>query len=253
MKSMQSVLGLVISAISALASAGTITLTGAQLASYPSVSFPTTQPRVEGAALMFDSGANDFEKLFTLPVYSGGPIGPAGIDIGLTLNLTMRPCGGGHCLGLWDWDPLFLLGDGARLLGVQLDNDGNLYIEEFTDNGATGNRTRHDYLYDRSAPVPNGAVDIALLFHVGAAGTSVTIGYDGPAQIFSFGPILDPSAGLDLVFMRDNDQGEQHQLNQITASAPDLEPPYQVPEPSTLAILSLGLAFLSLRRSTGTH
>jgi hypothetical protein len=241
MKARQFIVAVIFSASASIASAGTISVTGAQLLSYPGVVFPATVPRIEGTSLLFDGGTNGFEKLLSFQAYTGPAPDATGIEVSVALNLTMRPCEGPACLGLGDWDPIFLLGDGTTLFGVQLSNDGDLIVRVMDDLGSSAADRSGFYFYDRSAPVLGDALDIGLVFNLGTANTSLTIYYDGSPQTYTGGPALDTASGIDFVFMRDNDVGEQHQINTLTATSPSIEPLRQVPEPPSLAIMGLGL------------
>ena len=50
--------------------AGTISLTGAELLTYPNVSFPTTTPAVDGDSLIFGTDEQNFAKLVSIPLFS---------------------------------------------------------------------------------------------------------------------------------------------------------------------------------------
>lgn len=225
---LQIMLSLVFTTGSLLANA--LTMTGAELYTYPDVRFPTIQPRVVGPALMFDSGNRTFEKLFTLPVLQPKTQIDSPIFYSVSMNLTMRECIGA-CLGRDDWDPIFVIGDNTRMFGIQLGNDGSIFLERYMDLGLQGSRYVHEYWFSRSAPRLNESIDIRLDFVINPSQTELSVYYDGPPQSYLSFPGMNFANGLFFAMLRDNDYGEQHQINSISV----------VPEPNTFTLLITGV------------
>ncbi len=95
--------------------AAPVTLTGADLLTYSSASFPGTPPVVSGSSLIFESGLSS-ERLLVLPLVQPTPATES-VHVTVSLNLTRLACSGACAGGAADFDPLLLLGDGYSYLG----------------------------------------------------------------------------------------------------------------------------------------
>jgi hypothetical protein len=139
-----------------------------------------------------------------------------------------------------DWDPFIAIGDGESLIGFQLNDPGEVFAEEHKDVGIAGERVRHDRATGQSIPFPGigDSVEVRLDFILQQDASSLTIAVQGNnvSAAYTAAQKITTQVPLSLVLLRDNDLGEQYQVNSISISTPLTA----VPEPSTFALVGLG-------------
>lgn len=231
--------------ISTAVQATPITMTGEDLFNSPQVSFQTTTPTLNGTSLAFGSGAEQFGKLFEIPLFPTGFLSSSSpaVEISVSMNLTRLPCVGACVGGSADWDPHILLSDSSSLVGpVIADNiGGEALATEMTDLGNVGQRNVLTSVFTGAGyPVIGEAFDVDVLFTLDNLLTTVDVAFLSGSTSFT-STRLDRTASLSFVFMRDNDIGEQYQVNSITIDS------VSVPEPATLLLMLMGLAGIGLR------
>lgn len=235
------------------ARASVVSFTGAELAVLPGVSLHPTITSVSGSSLVFgpiEVAPSQFEKLVTLPLLSLGVW--ASVDdavVTASLNLTRLACvqGFGSSCGPTDHDAVIALGNGSTIVGTEIadNSNGSAFLDEFSDAGQHGVRTRHDIMFVGSGfPEIGEPYDVTVTFLLSATSTTVsTTLLGGTARLT--GLALGRPADLDFLFMRDNDPGERYQLNTLTISSDALTvATIPVPEPTSLTLLAIGLTVL---------
>lgn len=228
-------LTVMIASTSIPATAGVVTLTGADLYDDPSVTFPTTQPTLDGSSLIFGPSNTGLEELL---VFSLGHVGEGTVSV--TANLTHLACTG-SCVGDEDFDPHFLIGDGNNYVGAVIaDNVGGQFLgTTMTDSGTVGtNRTLDSVFTGAGYPAIGETFDVYIDFLITSTLTTVNVSFlSGTGTFNSSSIVIDPLADLGFVFMRDNDAAEQYQINSLRIASPSI-----VPEPGTFALFGIGLA-----------
>ncbi len=240
--------------------ATTMTWTGIDLLSDPSVSFPTTAPSTSGTSIIFGPGSAAHEKLFVVPLFPSGTFSGADpVTISSSINLTRLGCSGSCAGGAEDFDPHILLGDGSNLVGaVTADNGGGEFLgTTLVDSGMTGSARTLDSVFTGAGyPAIGGAFDVLVDFTLELGQTTVDTSFLSGSGIFmNTSRALDSSEAVSFVFMRDNDTGEQYQVNSLVIDlcipfpsggatggcfpGPFPFPGRGVPEPSTLLLLAL--------------
>lgn len=224
--------------------AGTISFTGAELFTKPDVSFPTTTPVVSGTSLQFGPGAAAHEKLLVLPIL---PSGTGPITVIVSMNLTRLPCVSDCAGGDADHDPLVTLGDGSNLIGIQFSDNGDAFADLLMDQGTTGNRTQHASIGPINQPAIGESFDVEVEFVLDESYTGLhcrfrwsLCGY-GEETTYP----LNNDQAINFVFMRNNDLGEQYQINTLSISGPHIEPSYPL-----FLTLSTGVYRMSIERLT---
>ncbi len=127
------------------ATASVSVLTGEDLFDSPDVTFPTTQPSLDGTSLVFGPGNQAHEKLFELLIIQAGALSLSGsATVSITINLTRLPCSSGCAGNENDFDPHVMIGDGSRLVGgLVADNGGGQgFAVEMDDAGNVGTNRR---------------------------------------------------------------------------------------------------------------
>lgn len=230
-----------------VASAGTLTLTGADLLSMPTdvVAFPTVPPVVSGQSTLFGAG-QPFDKLLSVQVLKPGAIDGSGqYTIDIALDLTRLACDLSSACSdqQLDSDLHLLLSDGSMMLGAYLTD--NRYIDLLTlqDAGDRGaNRQIRGRMLDGYTLEDIGKDHSwRMTFDFGpGSGVSVSTAYEGwtSGSTFLGSSPLDLSKGLSVVLMRDNDDGERYQLNMVNLTADNLRP---IPVPGTLPLMAAAL------------
>jgi hypothetical protein len=219
--------------------AGTISYTGADLYNDPNVSFPTTTPQLDGESLVFGTGSSN-DKLLVLPLFTSGSLPQTHpTDVEISINLTRLACVG-YCVdGSIDHDPEFLLRDGSYLVGAVASNDNGGQGSTIAWS-VSGTRTSASSLFT-NAGYPNigDSVDIYVTFTLDNNYTEVGISYLAGSGTTTSTTKLNIRDDLDFVLLRDNDAGEQYQINSLTFTSSAI--PAAVPIPSALWLFGSGL------------
>ena len=254
---MRAALALVGLALAPLTHAAVLSWTGVELLSEPRAAFPTQTPSVNGTSLVFGTYPfgtypTDFAKLVTIDLSGLLTPNPQGqINLAATIGLTRLACittgsTAAHCANPpEDWDAQFYLGDGINLFGGDLgDNAPGAYSEQASDLGNTIDTPSGNLLYASSLfPAIGQPVEMTLAFTLRPGVSKVAVQAFGQSADFQPTFALDLTRPLSLAFVRDNDGGEQYQLNFIQINYPN-----RAPEPGTLALAGLAAAALAFRR-----
>lgn len=191
------------------ADAKSISWTGAELIDSRDIGFPTTVPVINGDSIVFGTDEIDWAKLLTYQIKPSAP----NITVSVTMNLT-RLTG--------DWDPIFVLGDGNRLIGVVLpENISGAAAVDYADWGDRGYREffSPSLVTGGDFPAVGESFDVTLIFALTDEQTTVYVSFLGNTGMW-VGPALYRASGNDLTFafMRDNDSGEQYQVNGMSVT-----------------------------------
>ena len=218
--------------------ADSITLTGADLLASPYVIFPTTQPVLSGDSISFGPGSNA-DKLFVLSLE---PLLPSLTStLSLNINLTRLPCSGSCAWGeINDWDPGLFLSDGTNLFGFRL-------VDNITGWAAYDDLGYTTIFPGTTFPSFGDSVDVNATFTLLSDQTVLDVAFLSQSGSATTTRTFDAMTGLSLVLARDNDAGEQYQINSISLSVA------AVPEVSTYAMMlaGLGLVGAMARRRRG--
>ncbi len=228
--------------VSSLTGAAPLTLTGAELYANSAVTFPTIQPTLNGSSLVFGPGGQ-FVKLMVVDLPAVGIVLGVEQPLTVTVNFTRLAAASGQP---WDFDPYIFVGDGSYLLGASIaDNiSGAGTAQEFADSGTSGSYISSTVVFgDAGYPPIDGTVEVDFAFKFGGTVADMTMAFGAGSGSHTFSRTLNVASGLDLILLKDNDGGEQYQVNFITLDAPST-----APEPSTLSIALLGLAGLAATR-----
>ena len=217
-----------------------VTVTGAELASHPSVSFFDNIPTVSGSAIIWGSGGPSYGKAVQIDL---GPLEP---DDVVRARFTFRR-------RTVDFDPIIALTDGSNLVGAQAtdDNGGAMRGIRLDDIGSRGILDGHDGLISGGAGYADvgDTMDVEVEFSLMPSMTNVV------GRIFSESGLVEnrsriidvsaPKIGLVVVF--DNEIVEETQIelaswwiNPIDSSA--------IPEPSTFVLCFMSTVCLMMRR-----
>jgi hypothetical protein len=234
------------------AEATSISFSGSELVGAMGVSFPSTAPTISGSSIVFGPSSTSFGKLvaIVLSALGLGSLSAIPAEVTVLLNLTRLSCTGDCATHIVDWDPAFMLSDGSNMIGVQINDPApgsSVFAEEHQDKGVSGQRLVHNAIQNLDTyPDVGQSVDVRLHFSLTADASNVAIDVLGKSAAYQAVHVLQRPGLLEMVLMRDNDGGEQYQLNSLSISMPAL-----VPEPSAIALLILGLTGIALRRNRG--
>jgi hypothetical protein len=146
-----------------------------------------------------------------------------------------------------DWDPSIGLSDGTVISGALLadNNDGEGFAVSFLDSvdvaevrcdlSCNGRMLRSEF-DSAGYPEIGQAVDISLTFEFELTATIIELSYLGSSARFQSQRTLDPTMALSFMLIGDERQRESYQVNTLS-----FEGISTAPEPTTTALLALGL------------
>jgi hypothetical protein len=249
MNALKTVFAALCLAASSAASAAPLTLTGADLLGSAWVTFPTIQPTLSGDSLMFGQNGS-LAKLMVLNLSGAGVALDYEQHFLVTVNFTRLPCStrNARCAQsqAQDFDPYVLLGDGSHLLGGTVSDNGNGQgvAQELVDVGTVGAPISSSVLFtDAGFPAIGAVVEAHFDFTIGAALTTMRMGFNSGSATHTFANSLGIGSGQNLVLLKDNEDGERYQVNFVT-----LEVRSQAPEPATLALVGASLFGIAATR-----
>jgi hypothetical protein len=216
--------------------AATLFWTGADLVGDPSVSFPTEIPTVVGGTSIQFTGSENFQTRIEVPLLTAGALGPASPATMFSFQLNITRLSD-------DWDPHFVLSDGAYFVGVAISDDNGANRIEYEDKGTYAYRPKvGDNIYQSPDLKVGDAANLAVDFLLGPDATVVSVEWQGVSGGYST-TLLDRTRPLSFVFMTDNEANEQYQINSLSIAGPTA-----VPEPQLIALMSLGFVMMALSR-----
>lgn len=202
-------------------------ITGAELLDMEGsgVSFPTGTPTLNGDSIVFGSGG-PFDRLLEIDLDEA-------TEFMIAVNLTRLTA---------DSDLHLVIGDGTLMLGAVFSDNGGgqLLSTSLADNGSSIARlTLVTMASGIGFPDIFDSEDLLLHFLLSDTQTTLEASVLGTTASFTWDEVLSLDS-LSFNLLRDNDGGEQYQLNSISIQS--------VPEPDTLALFGIGLAGLAVRR-----
>lgn len=183
--------------------------------------FPAQQPQVVGTSLEFSySGIAAIHQVVDLPI----PALPAGTErVTLRLNLTRLACNVFCSGGAGDYDSIWGLQTGNTLLAGALSDyygvsDAVIGSQQWTASGIYFSFLNGSNLAPAALPTLGQPWEVSVTYELGASSTTI-ITTQGANQVSHTAPaVLDP-ANLRFTYLRDNDTGEQFQINSITVES----------------------------------
>jgi hypothetical protein len=191
--------------------------TGDDLYDAKQITFPTTEPALDGESLVFGPGAEPNGKLIQFALKGGNP----NKGLLITVNATLTRLSA-------DWDPYLVVGDGSRWVGVAIFDPssgasatGGMARMEGVD---LGDRGLPDY-YTGSVvvvaqggfPAVGGSVDVTLEFLLTDYSTTVSGYMLGGAGSY-VAPALNRESGISVILMRDNEPNESYAVEAMSVS-----------------------------------
>ncbi|MBE0574098.1 PEP-CTERM sorting domain-containing protein [Candidatus Dojkabacteria bacterium] len=228
---------------SAGAQAGTLTLTGAELTTYPGVSFPNFAPVISGDSIIINKTiGGPFSELMIFPLFSVGQLAtflPAIVQV--SLNFTRISS---------DFDPSLLVGDGTKMAGGSVfdNNGGGHQFLAMNDVGTEATELSGAITLTTGLGFPSIGVSdqVDYIFKFASDIVSVTSTFRGSTITHDFDVgLINFSAEINLIYIADNDP-EIYQINQVRITLPDTP---SIPEPTTNLLIGLGLIGLVVMRN----
>jgi hypothetical protein len=214
-------------------------MTGTDLLTSPSVSFPSTQPKQVGSSLVFEYGTAHGPPRMNLVRVDLADVLLTSLPATITATWQIRrlACAGFCAGGSTDWDPQFTISDGTSMVGFGLGDEDIVNAFSQTDLGATAYTPAVHFL-DHATPLQgiDDGLAVTMHFTVGVGGgVKARIDYLGESFSWLFSESLS-LASLSLVFGQDNDSGERYQVDGLSVEIA------AAPEPSTAWLLAPVLA-----------
>jgi len=189
--------------------------TGEDLFDAKRITFPTTEPTLDGSSLVFGPGLEPNGKLIQFTVKGNN----RNQDMLVKVNATLTRLSA-------DWDPYFVLSDGARWVGVAIFDPsasssptGGMARMEGTD---LGDRGLPDYytgsivvVAQGGFPEVGGSVDVTLEFLLSDYSTTVS-GYMLGGTGSFIAPALNRASSISVVLMRDNESNESYAVEDLS-------------------------------------
>ena len=226
--------------LSLAAQASSITQTGVQLISNSSVSFPTLSYSIAGDSIAFGTGEGN-PVLVRWDLVSAGTLNAGSPDSSITITFTTTR-------NSTDWDISFGLWDGTSYAGIMPAYDG-FAMYDITDSLSDGIHYDNNYkeAYSHSTSLEMGQRAVFTIEYILGA-TQTLLNFSGMGMSMQLvANDLDRTQGLSLLFTKQS-SGERLLIEEVTVTS-DLLDVTSVPEPSTFALLILGmLGMVGLRK-----
>lgn len=228
--------------------ASAVPMTGTDLLTSSSVSFPSTQPRQLGSSLVFEYGTGHGPPRMNLVRFTlADAIAASVANVTATWQIRRLACVGFCAGGATDWDPQFTISDGATMVGFGLGDEDIVNAFSQADLGATADTPAVHFLeHAASLPGIGEALAVTMHFTLGTSGVKARIDYLGESFTWLFSESLS-LASLSLVFGQDNDSGERYQVDSLSVDVA------QVPEPSTAWLVAAALLLLLTKGAKGAN
>ncbi|MFZ5722025.1 MAG: hypothetical protein ACOY33_00035 [Pseudomonadota bacterium] len=170
-------------------------------------------PSEEGTSLVFSPSGSSVQRLFTLPLGSL-PDGKVKVLIHMTNPGCIGSCTGGN----GDFDPGIAIGNGTTMVGVVVSDNSGAVAADFADVYGTVYRSLNGSLFAGTGfPGVGETLVVTLEVEIGMSTTEVSVETLGDADSYTKNFALSPGTnGYELVFLQDNDSGENYTVNAVT-------------------------------------